>query len=90
MADGMKTELVSAIHLQEVELQDEPADKEQGSSNNNSESPINNQYLVETSEMNMGGWKTRVDDSVLPPTTRWQQNLSEPLKQSDAELLFFY
>ena len=55
MADGMKTELVSAIHLQEVELQDEPADKEQGSSNNNSESPINNQYLVETSEMNMGG-----------------------------------
>ena len=55
MADGMKTELVSAIHLQEVELQDGPADKEQGSSNNNSESRINNQYVVETSEINIRG-----------------------------------
>ncbi|XP_038564606.1 putative transporter SVOPL isoform X1 [Micropterus salmoides] len=35
MTDGMKTELVSAIHLQEVELQEKPADKEQGSKNNN-------------------------------------------------------
>ncbi|XP_008292417.1 putative transporter SVOPL [Stegastes partitus] len=31
MGDGMKTQLVSAIHLQEVELQEKPADKRQGS-----------------------------------------------------------
>lgn len=35
MGDGMKTQLVSAIHLQEVELQENPADKQQGSENNN-------------------------------------------------------
>ncbi|XP_027139640.1 putative transporter SVOPL isoform X3 [Larimichthys crocea] len=34
MGDGLKTQLVSAIHLQEVELQEKPADKKQGSKNN--------------------------------------------------------
>ncbi|XP_042259300.1 putative transporter SVOPL isoform X2 [Thunnus thynnus] len=35
MGDCMKTELVSAIHLQEVELQDRPADAQQDAKNNN-------------------------------------------------------
>lgn len=35
MGDGIKTQLVSAIHLQEVELQETPADKQQGSKKNN-------------------------------------------------------
>ncbi|XP_041819488.1 putative transporter SVOPL [Chelmon rostratus] len=37
MGDGIKTQLVSAIHLQEVELQETPADKQQGSKKNNNE-----------------------------------------------------
>ncbi len=41
MGDGMKTQLVSAIHLQEVELQENPADKQQ-SSKNNGKCEINN------------------------------------------------
>uniref|UniRef100_A0A3P8UGA2 SVOP-like n=1 Tax=Amphiprion percula TaxID=161767 RepID=A0A3P8UGA2_AMPPE len=36
MGDGMKTQLVSAIHLQEVELQEKPAGKQQGSESSQS------------------------------------------------------
>lgn len=35
MTDSIKTQLVSAIHLQEVELQEKPADKQQGGKNSN-------------------------------------------------------
>ncbi|KAK2859267.1 hypothetical protein Q5P01_003887 [Channa striata] len=41
MDDNMKTQLVSAIQLQEVELQEQPADK-QGTQNNNAETQISN------------------------------------------------
>ncbi|XP_060886348.1 putative transporter SVOPL isoform X2 [Labrus mixtus] len=37
MDDGMKTQLVSAIHLQDVELQEKPADKQPGANNNRNE-----------------------------------------------------
>ncbi|XP_074554671.1 putative transporter SVOPL [Halichoeres trimaculatus] len=37
MGDGMKTQLVSAIHLQEVELQEKPAVKLQGANNKRDE-----------------------------------------------------
>ncbi|XP_034529614.1 putative transporter SVOPL [Notolabrus celidotus] len=37
MGDGMKTQLVSAIDLQEVELQEKPADKQHGVNNNHDE-----------------------------------------------------
>ncbi|XP_065807301.1 putative transporter SVOPL isoform X2 [Labrus bergylta] len=37
MDDGMKTQLVSAIHLQDVELQENPADKQPGANNNRNE-----------------------------------------------------
>ncbi|XP_054480863.1 putative transporter SVOPL [Anoplopoma fimbria] len=37
MGDQMKNQLVSAIHLQEVEMQEKPADNQQGSKNTNNE-----------------------------------------------------
>lgn len=44
MSENMKTQLVSAIHLQEVELEEQPADNQQGTKNNNNgDALINNQ-----------------------------------------------
>ncbi|KAG7215111.1 hypothetical protein INR49_022759 [Caranx melampygus] len=49
MDDCMKTQLVSAIHLQEVELQEKPADKLQGVNNNNDQT-----YTVEEAVETIG------------------------------------
>ncbi|XP_070848735.1 putative transporter SVOPL [Chaetodon trifascialis] len=48
MGDGMKTQLVAAIHLQEVELEEKPADKQQGSSNNAADETFTVEDAVET------------------------------------------
>lgn len=53
MGESMRTQLVSAIHLQEVELQDNPADKQQGTghNNNNGEFEMNNWWAVKSLEV---------------------------------------
>ncbi|MED6279322.1 hypothetical protein CHARACLAT_033258 [Characodon lateralis] len=50
MTDCIGTQLVSAIHLQEVELQEKPADNPQGnrSKNNNAEEKFTVEQAVET------------------------------------------
>uniref|UniRef100_A0A3B4UAU4 SVOP-like n=1 Tax=Seriola dumerili TaxID=41447 RepID=A0A3B4UAU4_SERDU len=52
MDDCMKTQLVSAIHLQEVELQEKPADEPQGSKNNNNNN--DQTYTVEEAVETIG------------------------------------
>lgn len=42
MDENMKTQLVSAIYLQEVELEEQPADNQQDIQNNNGDL-VNNQ-----------------------------------------------
>ncbi|XP_071359133.1 putative transporter SVOPL isoform X1 [Trachinotus anak] len=49
MDDGMKTQLVSAIHLQEVELQEKPEDKQQCTNHNH-----NQTYTVEEAVETIG------------------------------------
>ncbi|CAK6983672.1 putative transporter SVOPL, partial [Scomber scombrus] len=48
MGDSMKTELVSAIYLQEVELQDRAADAPQDAKNNNNDETFTVEEAVET------------------------------------------
>lgn len=43
MGENMKTQLVSAIHLQEVELEEQPADVQQDTKNSNGDALVNNQ-----------------------------------------------
>ncbi|XP_041832834.1 putative transporter SVOPL isoform X2 [Melanotaenia boesemani] len=49
MTDSMRTQLVSAIHLQEVELQEKPAENQQSGQNNNEE-----KYTVEDAVETIG------------------------------------
>ncbi|KAM7367459.1 hypothetical protein PAMP_015359 [Pampus punctatissimus] len=50
MGDSMKTELVSAIHLQEVELQDKSADSPQDAKNNEKNAAILQVYRIQIVE----------------------------------------
>lgn len=43
MDENIKTQLVSAIYLQEVELEEQPADNQQDTKNNNGDVLVNNQ-----------------------------------------------
>ncbi|XP_070785149.1 putative transporter SVOPL isoform X1 [Enoplosus armatus] len=52
MTDSMKTQLVSAIHLQEVKLQEKPADKQQGSKNSNN--AVDETFTVEEAVETIG------------------------------------
>ncbi|KAM6962108.1 putative transporter SVOPL [Tautogolabrus adspersus] len=45
---GPKTQLVSAIHLQEMELQESPTDKQRGANNNNNNETFTVEEAVET------------------------------------------
>lgn len=64
----MKTQLVSAIHLQEVELQEKPADNMQGR---------NNSKNGETGTSYSNNTKQLVEVCAVPPAaTRGQQHIT--------------